>query len=163
MAKEIVMDIIRKEFRQNNNLNQEKLEHIFMDCVLTEKDIIKDNPEHKVIEGVTGIKVFKQEKLLAHQEEIASMIDEIENIEEGQHFLLLGFTKDGIEWANSPKTIDALLSLGLATNILQILPEAERKDWKSVFETSYGLPYVKKRKEKTIILPKEHPLYYVKK
>lgn len=91
------MDNIEKEEQDNRKLTSKRVEEIFKDCLFSEDEIKDEIPtkEFSVATGVMGKAVFNTEKLNQHKPEILEMIDEVDNIEKGPHFLNMCIARDG--------------------------------------------------------------------
>ena len=142
------MHNIEKEEQDNRKLTSKRVEEIFRDCLFLEDEIKDEMPtkEFSVATGVMGKAVFNTEKLNQHKPEILEMIDEVDNIEKGPHFLNMCVAKDGTLWTGEHAVMDHLMVLGLAAEVLKIPLDISRGEWGNFFPC--GMPFIIKNQEK---------------
>jgi hypothetical protein len=127
-------------------LTAQNVDIIFTDCLFKEEEIFDGKPivEYKIAEGVKKTFGFHSERLNGHAKNVSDLIDQLPNLRDGQSFLNLCVTNEGILWGEH-SNVEQLISLGVALGQLNyVLP---KKYWKSL---PGGLPYVINSVEKEL-------------
>ncbi len=116
---------------------------IYEDCLFKEDEIIEGRPtsDFTIANGIRSNIVFNTAKINQHKNEIAQLIDMLPRIDEGESFLNLCNDKNGNQWADFHQTMEQLVQLGIASEILNFLFKKEM--WNSL---PGGVPYVIRNK-----------------
>lgn len=94
---------------------------VYQDCLLRESEMYDNTPlvDFSIGEGVKQACVFNSERLALNKEKITSMVDCIADIENGPSFLSMCTDKDGALWTGDQETVDFLVQLGMACEVLE--------------------------------------------
>lgn len=102
-------------------LTSDNVHEVYKECMLTDDEITNDMPlvDFVVGEGVTRLGVFNAERLAVNKGKITDMIDHIRGIDNGPSFLSLCVDKNHNLWTGDQMTVDLLVQLGLACEVLE--------------------------------------------
>lgn len=137
-----------------NNCNEEKMRvgiseqrvcEVYRACLFNDNEIKDEIPvyDFSVGEGIREVAVFNTDRLNEHKGEVLDMIEHIENIYLGPHFMQLCVADNGDLWTGDHHMVDRLVQLGVATGILEYT--IPREMWQYL---PNELPYVCINKEK---------------
>jgi hypothetical protein len=110
-------------------LTAANVQQVLVDCLFKDEEIENGAPlsgiEYVKVSGVMRQFGFHKERLMSHQEDIMSMLLQLERefLESGgggMSFLRMCMTKDGVHWAEHSRC-DELICLGLGIGKVQIL------------------------------------------
>lgn len=76
----------------------------------------------RLIKGGTSAFWIDETKVESHKEEIANLIDQIYNINEGLHYENMGHINFLESWTEDFEIIDVLFVLGYASNLIKSIP-----------------------------------------
>lgn len=119
-------------------LTSSRVESIFIDCLFNEGE---DTGNHIDAYGVKLMVGFNPVMIEKHKPEIEAMLKELpdefkQTIGGGSSFLVACLNNKDEQWADSHTSIDQLLCLGIATQLVDF--NAPRNLWRSL---PGGMPY----------------------
>ena len=122
-------------------LNPARVIEVFKNCMFKDEELKDNRPtsEYTVATGVLATVVFHTKRLNEHKKEINEMISQIKNIEQGPHFLDLCIDKTDRLWTGEHSVVDQLITLGFATELLEVPMNLPRDMW---YIFPQELPYV---------------------
>ena len=118
-------------------LNALNVHNTIMHCLFNDEELTSGEPISGIaVDGITCFFVFNPERLEEKWEDISSMLDCLpETFKNGMSFLNACVTKDDEHWGEH-KDMDALFSLGLAINRVNLA--FPRELWETL---PGGMPY----------------------
>lgn len=131
-------------------LNSTRVSEIFKSCIFKDEEIKDNRPtsEYTIATGVLATVVFHTKRLNENKAQINEMVNQIKNIEQGPHFLDLCIDKTDRLWTGDHSVVEQLMTLGFATELLEVPLNLPREMW-NIFPE--GLPYVIKNDKKVDI------------
>lgn len=116
----ISMNDLEQDSSKEPILTSDKVHSVYRSCLFDNDELCDGEPavDFVVGEGVRHIGVFHAGRLAAKREEITAMIDELPEIDQGPSFLNLCFDKHGRQWTGEHGTMDLLMQLGMATEVI---------------------------------------------
>lgn len=101
-------------------LTSEKVHSIYRECLLNDDEVVDEEPvvDFTVGEGVRHSGIFSSERLANRKKDIMTMIDELPDLEQGPSFMALCVDKHGRQWTGEHSTMDLLMQLGMATDLI---------------------------------------------
>ena len=125
-------------------LTSERVHEVYRECLLKDEELVDGEPgvDFTVGEGIMRTVVFNSERLGKNKDTIISMIDQLDGIDEVSSFMRFCMDKNGRQWTGEHATMDELMQLGVAADVIQYaLP---RELWPVVG----GVPFVARIHEK---------------
>lgn len=140
-------ELLKEECIVEEKLNPARVIDIFKSCMFKDEELKNNRPtsEYTVATGVLATVVFHTKRLNENKTQINEMLDQIKNIEQGPHFLDLCIDKTDRLWTGDHSVVDQLITLGFATELLEVPMNIPREMW-TIFPE--GLPYVIKNDKK---------------
>lgn len=118
-------------------LRADRLGEIFKACLFQDGE---DTSRHVLAEGILTTAGFHPERIEVYREEIRAMLGELPGDFQpqggGASFLGACMDRYGRQWANIHATVEQLLMLGLALEMVEYC--APREQWLSLYG---GMPY----------------------
>ena len=101
-------------------LTSDKVHKIYRECLFKEDELVNGEPsaDFTIGEGVRSNAVFNAERLAKRKNDIIAMIDELPDVDSGPSFVTLCFDKHGRHWTGLHSTMDLLMQLGTATEVI---------------------------------------------
>lgn len=109
-------------------LTSDKVCDLYKKCLFAENELDNGKPTlpASVGDGVRSFGVFNSVKLEEHEKEVAEMVEQLPNIEQGTSFLDLNIDRYNRFWTSDYGIVDMLVQLGLATDCLEyVVPKRE--------------------------------------
>ena len=133
---------------EKKELTGRRVEEVFRDCLFKEDELEDNKPtkDFTIATGVSSTAAFNTEKLNQYKGTINNMIDEVYSIETGTPFTNLCLRKNENLWTGDQSTMDKLMILGFATELLEVPYNIPREKWREIFDD--GMPVVIKNNEK---------------
>ena len=125
----------------DKELNIDNVTNLYTKCLLSNLDFDIDGLtcNFSVGEGVATRCAFSTERLNANRENIACMIDQLQDIETAPSFLSLYYNQEGKKWTDEAMVVEMLVQMGTAASMLSFLYPPEI--WSLL---PGGVPYVGK-------------------
>lgn len=133
---------------EKKELTGRHVEEVFRDCLFKEDELEDNKPteDFTIATGVSCTAAFNTERLNQYKGTINNMLDEVYGIETGTPFTNLCLRKNGNLWTGDQSTMDKLMILGFATELLEVPYNIPREKWREIFDD--GMPVVIENNEK---------------
>lgn len=145
-------------------LTVDNVVRIFMDCLFKDEEIKEGRPicEFTITNGIMKNVVFNTARINQYKTQIAELVGMLPRIDAAESFLNLCNDKNGNQWADLHQTMEQLVQLGIASEILAYFPVDDRKVWASF---PGGMPFIIRNKEKltTLVIGKDPSEFPVQK
>lgn len=109
-------------------LTSDKVYDLYKKCLFEENELDNGKPTlpASVGDGVESFGVFNSVRLGENENEVAEMVGQLPNIEQGTSFLDLNIDRYNRFWTSDYKIVDMLVQLGLATgNLEYVVPKKD--------------------------------------
>lgn len=138
---------MNKDENKYLELTDKNVLDIYKDCVFNDEDVIDGRPNEKftIVKGVGVTLNLKTSKLNKHKPQIIAFFDKLPDTNEPLSMLEFCMDKNANQWTEHYQTVEQLIQLGIATELLDYYPTDNKKDWALL---PGGLPFITKQEEK---------------
>lgn len=115
-----------KNIDENLKLTSKAVNELFQDCLFADDEIVNGKPSSPItttksndVNAQKRFSVgFSTDKLNENKQKIIAMIDLLPRLEESADLKSLNYDKEGNKWCNDTKTLDQLIMMGMACNVI---------------------------------------------
>lgn len=128
-------------------LNTDNVNTVIRDCLLHDEEAAGVDPQNlpdwiAPAQGIVRSFGLHRERLESHREDVKSMLEQLpdqfrKEVGGGWSFLQMCERKDGVQWADLHRTMEALVALGNALGYVEF--PAPKEMWPSL---PGGMPYI---------------------